>query len=75
MKCLVFGWGKSILRVFTVEWNTGFTSLLANNFFYFADRKKDLVKLSHGEYIALGSIEAKLKASPLIDNVWIYANR
>ena len=39
------------------------------------DRKKDLVKLSHGEYIALGSIEAKLKASPLIDNVWIYANR
>lgn len=38
------------------------------------DRKKDLVKLSHGEYLALGSIEAKLKTSPLIDNIWIYAN-
>nr|CAB3219804.1 long-chain-fatty-acid--CoA ligase 1 [Phallusia mammillata] len=38
------------------------------------DRKKDLVKLSHGEYLALGSIEAKLKSSPLIDNVWVYAN-
>jgi len=40
-----------------------------------ADRKKDLVKLAHGEYLALGSIEAKLKTSPLIDNVWIYAVR
>ncbi|XP_076811732.1 long-chain-fatty-acid--CoA ligase 4-like [Clavelina lepadiformis] len=38
------------------------------------DRKKDLVKLSHGEYLALGSIEAKLKANALIDNVWVYAN-
>jgi len=38
------------------------------------DRKKDLVKLSHGEYLALGSIEAKLKTSSLIDNVWIYAS-
>nr|XP_039267256.1 long-chain-fatty-acid--CoA ligase 4-like [Styela clava] len=38
------------------------------------DRKKDLVKLSHGEYIAVGNIESKLKASPLMDNVWIYAN-
>lgn len=38
------------------------------------DRKKDLIKLSHGEYIAVGNIEAKLKTSPLIDNVWVYAN-
>lgn len=38
------------------------------------DRKKDLVKLSHGEYIAVGNIESKLKASPLFDNVWLYAN-
>lgn len=38
------------------------------------DRKKDLVKLSHGEYIALGNLESKFKASPLFDNVWLYAD-
>jgi len=38
------------------------------------DRKKDLVKLSHGEYLALGSIESKLKTSDLIDNIWIFAS-
>jgi len=38
------------------------------------DRKKDLVKLSHGEYLALGNIEAKLKTSPVIDNIWVFAN-
>nr|XP_039268333.1 long-chain-fatty-acid--CoA ligase 4-like [Styela clava] len=38
------------------------------------DRKKDLVKLSHGEYIAVGNIESKLKASPMVDNIWLYAN-
>lgn len=38
------------------------------------DRKKDLVKLSHGEYIALGSLESSYCHSPLIDNVCIYAS-
>lgn len=38
------------------------------------DRKKDLIKLSHGEYIAVGNIESKLKASTLIDNIWLFAS-
>ena len=32
------------------------------------------MKLSHGEYLALGNIEAKLKTSPVIDNIWVFAN-
>jgi len=38
------------------------------------DRKKDLVKLAHGEYIALGHLESIYRACPLIDEVCIYAN-
>lgn len=39
------------------------------------DRKKDLVKLRHGEYVALGKIEACLKTSPLCDNVAVFADQ
>lgn len=38
------------------------------------DRKKDLVKLRHGEYIALGKIEAALKTSPLLTNLGIFVD-
>jgi len=38
------------------------------------DRKKDLVKLRHGEYIALGKIEAALKTSPLVTNVSLFVD-
>ena len=31
------------------------------------DRKKDLVKLQHGEYISYGKVEAILKTSPLVN--------
>lgn len=37
------------------------------------DRKKDLVKLQHGEYVSLSKVETVLKLCPLIDNVCIYA--
>ena len=40
----------------------------------FLDRKKDLVKLSTGEYISLGKIEGALKQSPYIDNCCVYAH-
>ena len=40
----------------------------------FSDRKKDLVKLRHGEYIALGKIEAALKTSPLLTNLGIFVD-
>lgn len=37
------------------------------------DRKKDLVKLSHGIYVAMGHVEAALKACPLIENICLHA--
>ncbi|VDD94238.1 unnamed protein product [Enterobius vermicularis] len=36
------------------------------------DRKKDLVKLQHGEYISLAKVETALLTCPLIDNVCVY---
>eukprot|EP00456_Euglypha_rotunda_P024378 TRINITY_DN19973_c0_g1_i4.p1 TRINITY_DN19973_c0_g1~~TRINITY_DN19973_c0_g1_i4.p1 ORF type:complete len:187 (+),score=23.81 TRINITY_DN19973_c0_g1_i4:60-563(+) len=38
------------------------------------DRKKDLVKLKAGEYIALGAIEAALKACPYVENICVVAS-
>ena len=40
----------------------------------FVDRKKDLVKLSTGEYISLGKVEGALKQIPCIDNCCAYVN-
>merc|ERR1712054_485768 len=37
------------------------------------DRKKDLVKLAMGEYIALSKVENILKSSPYVDQVMVYA--
>jgi len=38
------------------------------------DRKKDLVKLKHGEYVSLGNVESNLKTHPLVDNVCVFAD-
>ncbi|CEF63855.1 AMP-dependent synthetase/ligase domain-containing protein [Strongyloides ratti] len=38
------------------------------------DRKKDLVKLNHGEYISLGKVESKILTSEYVDNVCVYGN-
>lgn len=38
------------------------------------DRKKDIVKLQHGEYISLGKVEAALAASNYVDNLMVYAD-
>ncbi|GFY11897.1 long-chain-fatty-acid--CoA ligase 3 [Trichonephila clavipes] len=38
------------------------------------NRKKDLVKLQFGEYIALGKVEAELKTYPLIENICVFGN-
>ena len=35
------------------------------------DRKKDLVKLDHGEYVSLGKVESLLKTCPIIDSIWV----
>ncbi|KAK4490114.1 hypothetical protein RD792_000771 [Penstemon davidsonii] len=37
------------------------------------DRKKDIVKLQHGEYVSLGKVEAALVASPYVDNIMLHA--
>ena len=33
------------------------------------DRKKDLVKLQHGEYVSFGKVESILKTCPVVDNL------
>lgn len=38
------------------------------------DRKKDIVKLQHGEYISLGKVEAALAASDYVDNITVHAD-
>ncbi|XP_057526905.1 long chain acyl-CoA synthetase 8 [Amaranthus tricolor] len=38
------------------------------------DRKKDIVKLQHGEYISLGKVEAALMSSNYVDNIMLYAD-
>ncbi|CAG2118634.1 unnamed protein product, partial [Medioppia subpectinata] len=38
------------------------------------DRKKDIIKLSTGEYISLAKIEAELKKCPFIANVCVYGD-
>ena len=42
--------------------------------FRIVDRKKDLVKLQHGEYISYGKIESILKTNPIVDNICVYAD-
>ncbi|KAJ1388110.1 AMP-dependent synthetase/ligase [Sesbania bispinosa] len=38
------------------------------------DRKKDIVKLQHGEYVSLGKVEAALLGSPYVDNIMLHAD-
>ncbi|KAG5245920.1 hypothetical protein OIU76_001886 [Salix suchowensis] len=38
------------------------------------DRKKDIVKLQHGEYVSLGKVEAVLVASPYVENIMLHAD-
>ncbi|GJP40973.1 hypothetical protein CLOM_g626 [Closterium sp. NIES-68] len=38
------------------------------------DRKKDIVKLQHGEYVSLGKVEAVLQVSPFVDNLLLFAD-
>ncbi|KAL5004434.1 hypothetical protein ScPMuIL_017890 [Solemya velum] len=38
------------------------------------DRRKDLVKLQSGEYVALSQLELSLKMCPLVDQICVYAD-
>lgn len=41
---------------------------------FLPDRKKDLVKLQHGEYLSLGKIESELKTCQIVENICVYAD-
>lgn len=41
---------------------------------FFADRKKDLVKLQFGEYVSLGKVESEMKTCPLVENICVYGD-
>lgn len=38
------------------------------------DRKKNIFKLSQGEYIAVERIECDLKPAKIVDQIWVYGN-
>ncbi|GMS87194.1 hypothetical protein PENTCL1PPCAC_9369 [Pristionchus entomophagus] len=38
------------------------------------DRKKDLVKLQHGEYVSLAKCETALLTCPIVDNICVYGS-
>ncbi|KAK2647902.1 hypothetical protein Ddye_015391 [Dipteronia dyeriana] len=38
------------------------------------DRKKDIVKLQHGEYISLGKVEAALSSANYVDSIMVHAD-
>ncbi|XP_028551695.1 long chain acyl-CoA synthetase 9, chloroplastic [Dendrobium catenatum] len=38
------------------------------------DRKKDIVKLQHGEYVSLGKVETALIVSPYVENIMLHAD-
>merc|ERR1712142_394639 len=38
------------------------------------DRKKDLCKMRHGEYLALGKVEAALKTAASVNNIVVYGS-
>ncbi|CAN8270590.1 unnamed protein product [Cochlearia groenlandica] len=38
------------------------------------DRKKDIVKLQHGEYVSLGKVEAALGSSNYVDTIMVHAD-
>lgn len=46
----------------------------ANGNLKIIDRKKDLVKLQHGEYVSLTKVETELKGCEYVDNVCVYGD-
>ncbi|KAH1227149.1 Long chain acyl-CoA synthetase 1 [Glycine max] len=48
--------------------------MLPNGVIKIIDRKKNLVKLSQGEYIALEHLENVYGITPIVEDIWVYGN-
>ncbi|TKY52437.1 Long chain acyl-CoA synthetase 1 [Spatholobus suberectus] len=48
--------------------------MLPNGVIKIVDRKKNLVKLSQGEYIALEHLENVYGITPIVEDIWVYGN-
>ncbi|XP_016650482.1 PREDICTED: long chain acyl-CoA synthetase 2-like [Prunus mume] len=58
-----------------LEWIAGdIGELQPNGAMKIMDRKKNIFKLSQGEYVAVENIESKYLRCPLITSIWVYGN-
>ncbi|CAI0406053.1 unnamed protein product [Linum tenue] len=48
--------------------------ILPNGVIKVIDRKKNLIKLSQGEYIALEHLENVFGITPIVDDIWVYGD-
>ncbi|XP_061337673.1 long chain acyl-CoA synthetase 1-like isoform X2 [Gastrolobium bilobum] len=48
--------------------------MLPNGVLKIIDRKKNLIKLSQGEYIALEHLENVYGITPIVEDIWVYGN-
>ncbi|KAF7818112.1 long chain acyl-CoA synthetase 1 [Senna tora] len=48
--------------------------MLPNGVLKVIDRKKNLIKLSQGEYIALEHLENVYGITPIVEDIWVYGN-
>ncbi|GAB4841801.1 Long-chain-fatty-acid--CoA ligase 2 (Long-chain acyl-CoA synthetase 2) (Fatty acid activator 2) [Ancistrocladus abbreviatus] len=48
--------------------------MLPNGIVKIIDRKKNLIKLSQGEYVAIEYLEKVYSVSPIVEDIWLYGN-
>ncbi|XP_047311914.1 long chain acyl-CoA synthetase 1-like [Impatiens glandulifera] len=63
-------------EVFTDGWfHTGdIGEMQANGVIKIIDRKKNLIKLSQGEYVAVEYLEKVYSITPIIEDIWVYGD-
>ncbi|KAM7274712.1 hypothetical protein ACFE04_016578 [Oxalis oulophora] len=78
-KCLFSGYYKNpelTREVVKDGWfHTGdIGEILPNGVIKIIDRKKNLIKLSQGEYVALEHLENVYTVTPIVEDIWVYGN-